>query len=201
VVEARQNIIDQGDAGRFSELMARTYKKVFNLAYRLSGDRTDAADLAQEAFFRAYRGFGQFEGDRPFENWVFRIVTRLYLDLKRTRNRRVKTVSYDAPLNADGSDDPVFFESSDSKASPEEVLVSRYVSEDLEWSLDKLTREQRELVWMADVEGVPYREIAEKINAPVGTVRSRLHRAHKQLRALMECYRNDCRCGKACLSH
>ena len=78
---------------RFNELMDATYKKVYNMAYRLSGSRADAEDLTQEAFFRAYRSFRDYEGDRPFENWIFRIVTRLFLDLLRTRRRRVKSVS------------------------------------------------------------------------------------------------------------
>ena len=95
--------------------MERSYKKVFNLAYRLSGNRADAEDLTQEAFYRAFRRYESFEGDRPFENWIFRIVTRLYLDLKRARRRRVTTVSSDAPIRPDGSDDTVTFESADSR--------------------------------------------------------------------------------------
>ncbi len=165
--------------------MRRSYKKVYNLAYRLSGNKPDAEDLTQEAFYRAYRGFCNFEGDRPFENWIFRIVTRLYLDMKRSRRRRVQTVSYDAPLRHDGSDEALFFETADEHPTPEENYVDQGVSESLEWSLGQLTPDQRSLVWLADVERVPYKEIAERIHAPVGTVRSRLHRAHKQLKTLL----------------
>lgn len=170
----------------FQDLMERTYKKVFNLAYRLSGNRSDAEDLTQEAFFRAYRRFESYEGDRPFENWIFRIVTRLFLDMKRARNRRVKTVSSDAPLMADFSGDSVQFESADEGPNPEEALLSEGLSEELEHGLLHLTAEQRELIWMADVEQVPYSEIAARFHTPVGTVRSRLHRAHKQLRKVLE---------------
>lgn len=174
---------DRIDEGRFQDLMQASYKKVYNLAYRLAGDRTDAEDLTQEAFFRAYRGFEHYEGDRPFENWIFRIVTRLFLDLRRARSRRVQVVSTDAPLRNDMSDDTVQFEVADGRPDPEQVLMTAEVNEDLERSLNNLSPEQRQLVWMADVEGVPYSEIAERLHAPVGTVRSRLHRAHKQLRA------------------
>lgn len=166
--------------------MDRSRKKVFNLAYKLSGNRADAEDLAQEAYYRAYRGFESFEGDRPFENWIFRIVTRLYLDLKRQRKRRVQTVSFDAPLNHDSGSDTVFFEKADESNSPEDILLNKGFSEDIEQSLKKLTAEQRELLILADIEGIPYREISEKIGAPVGTVRSRLHRTHKQLRSFLE---------------
>jgi RNA polymerase sigma-70 factor (ECF subfamily) len=174
------------DQARFNSQMRRTYRKVYNLAYRLSGNRGDAEDLTQEAFFRAYRGFEAYEGDKPFENWIFRIVTRLFLDLNRSRKRRVKTVSYDSPLHPDGSDDTVMFESSDDRPGPVEVFFASAVSEEMESSLAQLSEEQRKLVWLADVEGVSYGEIAVMFKAPVGTIRSRLHRAHKQLRTCLE---------------
>lgn len=176
---------------RFKDLMEASYRKVFSLAYRLSGSRTDAEDLTQEAFLRAYRGFDRYQGDRPFENWIFRIVTRLYLDLRRRTNRRVHTVSFDAPLRPDGTDDGVYFESADSSPSPEARLVEQHFSPELEASLSALSPEQRSLILMADVQQIPYAEIAEKLNAPVGTIRSRLHRAHRQLRQSIEEFRNQ----------
>ena len=174
------------DRTRFNAQMRRTYRKVYNLAYRLSGNKGDAEDLTQEAFFRAYRGFDTYEGDKPFENWIFRIVTRLFLDLNRSRKRRVRTVSYDSPLHPDGTDDTVMFETADPRPDPEQSLIAFSVSEHMEASLAQLSDEQRRLVWLADVEGVPYSEIAAIFQTPVGTIRSRLHRAHKQLRACLE---------------
>ncbi len=174
------------DQAKFNALMRRTYKKVYSLAYRLSGNKSDAEDLTQEAFYRAFRGFDTYEGDKPFENWIFRIVTRLFLDLNRSRKRRVKVVSYDAPIRPDGSDDTVMFETADERADTDSIVFAGVVSEHMERSLKTLTDEQRRLIWLADVEGVPYSEIATIFKAPVGTIRSRLHRAHKQLRACLE---------------
>lgn len=171
---------------RFKELAEASYKKVFNLAYRLAGNRSDAEDLTQEAFYRAYRKFDSFEGDKPFENWIFRIVTRLFLDLRRSRSRRVQTYSYDAPIRSDAHDDGVTFDSADDRPNPEEALMDSTLSPEMEMGLSKLPAEQRQLIWMADVEGIPYNEIAVAIKAPVGTVRSRLHRAHKHLRKIIE---------------
>ncbi len=182
--------VSQPMESEFQSLMERSYKKVFNLAYRLSGNRNDAEDLTQEAFYRAYRKFDTFQGDRPFENWIFRIVTRLFLDMKRARGRRVQTVSTDAPLRADGYDDTVSFEAPDDRPTPVQALLGEALSEEMEHGLKHLSDEQRELVWLADVEGVPYNEIAEKFQTPVGTIRSRLHRAHKQLRRVIEQIRN-----------
>lgn len=174
------------ETARFNELMGQTYKKVYNLAYRLSGNRNDAEDLTQDAFYRAYRSFRDFEGDRPFENWIFRIVTRLFLDLMRSRRRRIQAVSYDAPIRADGADDTISLDIADAKAGPEAQFMSDAMSEGVEAALARLKPEHRTLVLLADVEGMPYQEIAETLGVPVGTVRSRLHRAHKQLRAFLE---------------
>lgn len=170
---------------RFDDLMERTYRKVYNFAYRLAGNRPDAEDLTQEAFYRAYRGFRDYEGDRPFENWIYRIVTRLFLDLMRARKRRVQTISYDAPLRPDFGDDTVTLEQADDAPDPEQHLLKDLFSEDLERALAQLKPAQRLLVVLADIEGVPYDQIAQIVGVPVGTVRSRLHRAHKQLRALL----------------
>ncbi len=180
------NPLSAAQTARFEELSKRSYRKVFNLAYRLAGNRSDAEELTQEAFFRAYRGFSTFEGDKPFENWIFRIVTRLFLDLSRARRRRVSAVSYDAPLRTNSGDETLQYDTPDPGDDPEEILMGNTVDEALEWSLRNLTEDQRRLIWLADVEGASYKEIAETMGAPVGTVRSRLHRTHKQLRALLE---------------
>jgi RNA polymerase sigma-70 factor (ECF subfamily) len=166
---------------RFAELMRATYRKVFNMAYRLAGNRSDAEDLTQEAFVRAYRSYREYEGDRPFENWIYRIVTRLFLDLLRSRRRRVKTVSYDTPIFTT-QEDTVQFDVADSRATPEETILQSEYSEDLQHVLNSLNAEQRMLIELADVENVSYQEIAEIMQKPVGTIRSRLHRTHKLIR-------------------
>ena len=171
---------------RFNELMNETYRKVYNMAYRLSGSRPDAEDLTQEAYYRAYRSFNDYEGDRPFENWIFRIVTRLYLDLLRNRRRRVQTVSYDNTLPSEVGGDSVRFEIADDQPSPEQIMIENAYSEPLQIALESLTADQRELIELADVKQVPYTEIAEMLGAPVGTIRSRLHRTHKALRVKLE---------------
>ena len=171
---------------RFNELMQGSYRKVYNMAYRLAGNRPDAEDLTQEAFYRAYRSFRDFEGDRPFENWIFRIVTRLFLDLLRNRRRRVKAVSFDAPLQREGGEESLYFDMADQRPDPEQVAMDTTFSEDLQVAFDSLTPEQQLLVTLADIEEVPYKEIADRLGKPVGTIRSRLHRTHKLIRRRIE---------------
>jgi RNA polymerase sigma-70 factor (ECF subfamily) len=174
------------DKKRFDGLMANSYKKVFNLVYRLSGNRTDAEDLTQEAYYRAYRSFNDFEGDKPFENWIYRIASRLFLDLLRNRKRRIRAVSYDAPLSKDSGEEGLYFEIPDRSPNPETGLLMDTLSEDLQRAMNSLSQDQRVLVILADVEGMPYREIADVLDKPVGTVRSRLHRTHRLLRSRMD---------------
>jgi len=176
---------------RFNELMEVSYKKVYNMAFRLAGNRSDAEDLTQEAFYRAYRSFNDYEGDRPFENWIFRIVTRLFLDMLRNRRRRIKSVSYDTPLNNGSGDENLYFEMPDESSSPEAHMLEGTFSEDLQKALNTLSPEQRLLVTLADVEGVPYKEIADMLGKPVGTIRSRLHRTHKLIRTRLEQVRRE----------
>ncbi len=178
--------LDPGEQARFNGLMAETYRKVYNMAFRLVGNRSDAEDLTQEAFYRAYRSFSDYEGDRPFENWIFRIVTRLFLDLLRSRRRRVKAVSYDTPLQSAGGEENLYFDMADQRANPEQEMIGDTFSEDLQRALDSLSAEQRLLVTLADVEGMPYKDIADMLGKPVGTIRSRLHRTHKLIRSRLE---------------
>lgn len=171
---------------RFAELMEGTYRKVYNMAFRLTGSRADAEDLTQEAFYRAYRSFDDYEGDKPFDNWIFRIVTRLFLDLLRNRRRRVQAMSYDNPISNGYGDEGLHFDVADKSASAEDILVENTLSEDLQSALDTLSAEQRLLVTLADIEQLPYKEIADIMDKPVGTIRSRLHRTHKLLRTRLE---------------
>lgn len=192
--------MSQTEEKRFAELMEQSYRKVYNMAYRLVGNRPDAEDLTQEAFFRAYRSFEDYEGDRPFENWIFRIVTRLFLDLLRNRRRRVRAVSYDTPLQREGGEENLYFEMPDERPNPEQELMRGSMSENVQRTLNSLSAEQRLLVTLADIEGLPYKDIAEMLDRPVGTIRSRLHRTHKLMRNRLERLEREqhgpqCRCG------
>jgi RNA polymerase sigma-70 factor (ECF subfamily) len=166
-------------------LSRESYSKVFNLAYRLSGNRSDAEEITQEAFFRGWRGFTDFRSDRPFDNWIMRITSRLFFDLLRSNNRRLKTVSYDAQMIIDGSDG-LYFDIVDPKTNPEKLLLNTVLGEDMQFAMDSLTEQQSQLIEMADLQEIPYQEISKRIGRPLGTVRSRLHRTHRSLQDTLE---------------
>lgn len=171
------------DQAEFEKLARTVYAKLYRLAYQLSRNRADAEDLTQEALLRACRGYASYEGDKPFENWALKILTRIFLDTCRRRSRRVQTVSSDNPSwDTDRHPLPEFV--SDSKhGDPEHTLLAQCLSHRMGVTLESLAPSLRTVVWMSDVEGMSYREIAEALDVPIGTVRSRLHRAHTKMRA------------------
>jgi RNA polymerase sigma-70 factor, ECF subfamily len=178
----RWNMDDQRD---FALLYRRSHKRAFNLAYRLLGNSTDAEDITQDAFVRAWRHFDQYDRARPFEGWLFRIVTNLVVD-RRRRDRRVTIYSLDAPLKIDSEGVPVTVEIPDETANPETRMMADQFSEPLEKALAKLPKDYRAAVLLADVEGMSYQEIAEVLGAPIGTIRSRIHRGRLMLRRALE---------------
>jgi RNA polymerase sigma-70 factor (ECF subfamily) len=156
------------------EDVARRYgRKIYNFAYRLTGNPDDAADLVQEVLLRVRKGL---QGYTPgsFEGWLWRITRNAFLDGIRKKQRR--------PTTSLPDDDRAVLGAS---PSPDEVLASIRLSDDVQTALLKLPIEFREAVVLCDVVGLTYEEIAEAVEVPVGTVRSRIHRGRKMLRELL----------------
>jgi len=143
---------------------------IYTVAYRLTGNRDDAQDLVQEVLVRVQRGLRTY---RPgsLRGWLGRITTNAFLDDARRRTRRPVTALPDDP-------DAVLPAAPDAAASAEAAGLSDQVQE----ALGRLPAEYRVPVVLADVVGLPYAEIAEQLEIPVGTVRSRIHRGRLALR-------------------
>lgn len=166
----------------FDALVHRCHRQAYNIAFRLTGNHADAEDLTQEAFLRAYRFFDRYNRDMPFENWLYRIMSRVFIDELRKRPK-FKTQSLDQPLfMGDGNQADVLLEIPDSEFDPERMLLSDSLEENLQNALGTLPEEFRLAVILADVEGMSYEEIADTMHCSLGTVRSRLHRGRKLLR-------------------
>ena len=157
------------------EEVARTYgRKIYNFAYRLTGNRDDASDLAQEVLIRVQRGLADFQPG-SFEGWLWRITRNAFLDEVRRRRRR-PTVAL--PEELDRTD-------LGSSAAPDEVLASLRLGEDVQQALLALPYDFREAVVLCDVVGLNYEEIARATEVPIGTVRSRIHRGRRLLRGML----------------
>ena len=156
------------------EEVARRYgRKIYNFAYRLSGNPDDAADLAQEVLLRVRRGLATYQPG-SFDGWLWRITRNAFLDGVRKKQRR-PTVPLPDDDRAIASASP----------SPDEVLASIRLSEDVQAALLKLPYDFREAVVLCDVVGLTYDEIAGSAEIPVGTVRSRIHRGRKMLKEML----------------
>lgn len=157
------------------EEVARVYgRKIYNFAYRLTGNPADAHDLVQEVLLRVRKGLANYQPG-SFEGWLWRITRNAFLDEVRKRNRRPTSP---LPEEMDRWD----VATSDS-ADLEFDRIS--LGDDIQKALLELPVEFREAVVLCDVVGLSYEEIAEAVAVPVGTVRSRIHRGRRQLRELL----------------
>lgn len=175
----------RNDRREFDALVSRCHRQAYNIAYRLTGNRADAEDLTQESFLRAYRFFDRYNREMPFENWLYRIMSRVFIDELRKRPK-FKAHSLDQPLHAgDPGDAEVLLEIPDFESNPERQLLDGALEESLQSALEALPPEFRVAVVLADIEGLSYEEIAETMHCSLGTVRSRLHRGRKLLRQML----------------
>lgn len=165
----------------FDGLVKRYHRQAYNIAYRLTGNHADAEDLTQEAFVRAFRFFDNYRRDLPFENWLFRIISNLFVDELR-RKPKARIHSLDAPVGGENSDNNAFFEVPDLRENPERVVLHEELDETIQRALDSLPPDFRMTVVLADIENMSYEEISEAMHCSLGTVRSRLHRGRKLLR-------------------
>jgi RNA polymerase sigma-70 factor (ECF subfamily) len=163
----------------FEELLRRHLRSIYRVAFRLTGNQDEAEDLAQEAIIEAFRAFDRFQPGTYFDRWLYRIMTRTHIDRIRRKLRRPE-ISLDAPVNPEG--DPRVAFMGDSRDDPQHRMEVMDLDGTIQAALGALPDEFRMVVILADIEGLSYDEVAAAAGCPVGTVRSRLHRAREMLR-------------------
>ncbi len=169
----------------FEQLFLRSQRRAYNLAYRLTGNASDAEDVTQDAYVRAWDNFDTYDANRSFEGWLFRIITNRVIDLRR-RQKRVPMYSLDTPIMGDEDGQPLSHEFASPDSNPEDLVINPIMDEHLQKALSALPADYREAILLCDVEQRSYQEIAEKMNCAIGTVRSRIHRARVILRRTLE---------------
>ena len=167
------------DLAVFEDLVSRYQAAMYRVAYRLTGNHDDAQDLVQEALFEAFRNFDRFERGTRFDRWLFRIMTNRHIDRVR-RSGRLAVVSLDQGDDAEGREQA--WDPADEDGDPADALLEDIVDERLQRALNALPEDYRQVVVLADIEELSYEEVARIVRCPVGTVRSRLHRARAMLR-------------------
>jgi RNA polymerase sigma-70 factor (ECF subfamily) len=163
---------------RFQRQAERTYPSLYGTALRLTRDREEAEDLAQEAIVRAYEAFDRFDGEN-FKAWILRILTNLYINKYRRRRR----VGHMASLD---DDDSSYEPEGPAEDIPDRHLFDEMLGGEVEEALAKVPEIFRVAVVLSDLEGMSYDEIAVATEVPVGTVRSRIARGRAILRRELE---------------
>jgi RNA polymerase sigma-70 factor (ECF subfamily) len=170
---------------RFERDVLPLLPSLYGAALRMTRNPADAEDLVQDTYLRAFRGFGGFREGTNLKAWLYRILTNSYINIYRKKQREPQIVE-----GPDDADEWFLFDKLGSRSvegSAEEEVLDRIPDADVKAALESLPANFRMPVLLADVEGFSYKEIAEIMDTPIGTVMSRLHRGRKALeKALWE---------------
>lgn len=171
-----------GDVAAFETLIEAYQKKIFNLAFRMIGNYDDAGDLAQEALIRVYKSIAGFKEQSSFSTWVYRITTNVCLDEIRKRKNK-KVLSLDEEIQVEDGEMQRQIESDD--PLPDEVFEREELRQIINKAIETLPEEQRTVIMLRDLQGLSYDEIADILDCPGGTVKSRINRARQALKNVL----------------
>lgn len=173
-----------GHAPAFDTLVGRWQARLYNFVLRHMGDREEARDLCQQAFIQAYRKLDRLQDHRTFAAWLYRIAVNLCRDCQRQRQRR--PILYLEDVDGEASEKLMETRPANPGAAPDHEAGQRDVRELLRRALQSLPEEQRVVVVMKEYEGLKFTQIADILQTPVNTVKSRMYYGLKSLRKLFD---------------
>ncbi len=170
--------VQRGDKRAFELLVVKYQRKINRLVSRLVRDAAEVEDVTQEAFIKAYRALAQFRGESAFYTWLYRIAINTAKNYLASNNRRAPTTTENDAEEAETFDDADQLRDIN---TPESLMMSRQVGQAVSKAVDALPEELRTAIQLREIEGMSYEEIAELMNCPIGTVRSRIFRAREAI--------------------
>jgi len=170
----------QGRTAAFGELVRRYQDRLFNTVHRLVDNAEDAQDVVQDAFLNAYQSLGSFKGDAQFFTWLYRIAVNTAISMKR--KQRV-VYSLRGGRSDEGGREPL---DPSEFSRPEHALEKAELERRVQGALNRLSPEHRTVLVLKEIDGQKYETMAEILSVPIGTIRSRLHRARIELREILE---------------
>lgn len=180
-------VSEKSKAKNFNDEAIPHKEALYNYALKISGNIEDAEDLVQDTYLKAYRYFDQYNSGTNCKAWMFMIMKNSFINNYRKEKREPGKVYYDGPSN--------FYLRSNltgpASNSPEEFFLNQMLDDETATALNQLPEKMREVIVLCDIEEYSYEEIAEMVNIPVGTVRSRLHRARRTLQESLFDYAKD----------
>ena len=169
--------VQRGDKSAFDFLVIKYQHKIIQLVNRYVKDPSEAQDVAQEAFIKAYRALGNFRGDSAFYTWLYRIAINTAKNYLVSRSRRSADYQVDIQ-DAEALENAPQLQG---MGTPERLLLNQEIIDTIKTAIDKLPEEMRTAIMLREFEGMSYEEIAEAMDCPVGTVRSRIFRAREAI--------------------
>jgi RNA polymerase sigma-70 factor, ECF subfamily len=170
--------VQRGDKDAFGLLVVKYQRKIFRLLSRLIRDTAEIEDVAQEAFVKAYRALPNFRGDSAFYTWLYRIAINTAKNYLVSQGRRAPTSTQADVEDAETFDDGDHLRDLN---TPDSMLVTKQVAEAVNRAIDQLPEDLRTAIVLRELEGLSYEEIAESMQCPIGTVRSRIFRAREAI--------------------
>ena len=169
------------DRAKFTELTMEHMPSLYTAALRMTRSPADAEDLVQDTYLKAYRAFETFQEGTNLKAWLYRILTNTFINSYRAKKRRPEETDIDDVENLYLYRRLGGLEGAASGRSAEEEVLDRFTETDIKEALESLPEQFRMAVLLGDVEGFSYKEIAEILDVPIGTVMSRLHRGRRAL--------------------
>lgn len=172
----------KGDKQAFDTLIRKHEKRAYQYAFRLTANPEEAGDVVADAFVRVFSAIHNFKGQSAFTTWLYRILTNCFLDMRKKERSR-PSISLEAALQTDDGD--LERQVEDDSPTPLEQSERNERERAIESAVSMLPEYQRAMITMYHVESLSYEEIAEALDLPIGTVKSRLNRARLSLRELL----------------
>ena len=169
--------VQRGDRSAFDFLVIKYQHKIIQLVNRYVKDPSEAQDVAQETFIKAYRALGNFRGDSAFYTWLYRIAINTAKNYLVSRSRRSSDYQVDIQ-DAEALENAPQLQGME---TPERLLLNQEIIDTIKIAIDKLPEDMRTAIMLREFEGMSYEEIAEAMDCPVGTVRSRIFRAREAI--------------------
>ena len=174
----------KGDLDAFNRLVLIHQESIFNLVVRIMGDEMSAADVSQQTFISAYRNLRTFRGGN-FRAWLYRIATNnCYDELRRRKRRPEQPLTAVDAKSGEEIEDPTWL--ADGELGPEDLVENRELETAIQSCISALPEDFRMVLVMVDVQDIPYAEAAEIAKTPIGTIRSRLSRARRQIQECLQ---------------